>query len=52
MLRDWTICIAQYIPAGVELSSITVTGDQVVADLDIDGAIVSDPALQETGVCE
>ena len=52
VLRDWTICIAQYIPAGVELTSIAVTGGQVVADLDIDGAIVSDPALQKTGQCE
>jgi uncharacterized protein YpmS len=51
VLRDYTVCIAQYIPAGVELSSIAVTGDQVIADLDVDGAIVSDPALQETGVC-
>ncbi len=52
VLRDWTICIAQYIPAGVELSGIAVDGAQVVADLDIDGAIVSDAALQEMGVCE
>ncbi len=52
VLRDWTICIAEYIPAGVELSSIAVTGDQVVADIAIDGAIVSDLTLQEPGVCE
>ena len=52
MLRDWTICIAQYIPAGATLTGIEVTGDEVVADLDIDGAIVTDPALQELGVCE
>ena len=51
VLRDWTICIAQYVPAGVELSSIAVAGDQMVADLAIDGAIVSDPALQEMGTC-
>jgi hypothetical protein len=51
VLRDWTICIAQYLPAGVELSSIAVVGDEVIADLAIDGAIISDPALQEMGVC-
>lgn len=51
VLQDYTICIAQYIPAGVELSSIAVTGEQVVAELDVDGAIVSDTALQEVGVC-
>lgn len=49
--REWTVCIARYIPAGVTLSSIEVTGDQVVVDLDIDGAIISDEALQEPGVC-
>jgi hypothetical protein len=52
VLRDWTICIAQYIPAGATLTSIAVTGDQVVADLDISPAIVTDPALQEVGTCE
>ncbi|HYJ50434.1 MAG TPA: DUF2993 domain-containing protein [Microbacterium sp.] len=52
VLRDWTICIAEYVPAGVELSNIAVTGEQVVADLAIDGAIVSDASLQKLGVCE
>lgn len=51
VLRDWTICIAQYLPAGVELSNIAVTGDQVTADFAVDGAIVSDTSLQETGTC-
>ena len=52
VLRDWTICIAEYLPAGVELADISVSGAQVVADVDIDGAIVSDASLQEPGVCE
>jgi len=52
VLRDLTICIAEYVPAGVELSNIAVTGEQVVADLAIDGAIVSDASLQKLGVCE
>lgn len=51
VLRDWTICIAEYIPAGVELSDIAVNGDEVIADLDVDGRIVSDAALQEMGAC-
>lgn len=51
VLRDWTVCIAQYIPAGVTVSDVAVTGDQVVVDLDIDGAIIRDRALQEPGVC-
>lgn len=52
VLRDWTICIARYIPSGATLTGIAVTGDQVVADLDIDPAIATDPALQEVGTCE
>jgi len=52
VLRDWTICVAQYIPAGATLTGISVTGDEVVAELEIDPAIVTDTALQEVGVCE
>lgn len=51
VLRDWPICIREYLPAGVELAEIVVDGDQVVADFALDGAIISDPALQEPGVC-
>ena len=51
VLRAWTVCIAQYIPAGVVLDSVAVDGDHLVADLDIDGAIIADPALQENGTC-
>ncbi|HWI31130.1 MAG TPA: DUF2993 domain-containing protein [Microbacterium sp.] len=52
VLRDWTVCIAQYIPVGVTLTDIAVEGELVVADLDIDGGIISDPALQAVGTCE
>lgn len=52
VLRDWTVCIAQYIPAGVTLTGIQVDGDAVVADLDIVGGIVTDPALQALGTCD
>ncbi len=52
VLRDWTVCIAQYIPAGLTLTSVAVEADAVVAGFDIDGAIVSDPQLQENGTCE
>ena len=51
MLRDWTVCIAEYIPAGLTLTSIAVDGDQLVADFDVDGQIVGDPALQANGTC-
>lgn len=52
VLRDWTVCLAQHIPAGLTLTAVAVDGDQIVADFDIDGAIVSDPALQQNGTCE
>ena len=51
VLRDWTVCIAEYIPAGLTLTSIEVDGDQLVADFDVDGQILSDPALQAEGTC-
>ena len=52
VLRDWTVCIAQYIPAGLTLTAVSVDGEQVVAEFDIDGAIISDPSLQENGTCQ
>jgi len=52
VLRDWTVCVAEYLPAGVALTDVAVEGGMVVADLDIDGAIIDDPALQALGTCE
>lgn len=52
VLRDWTVCLAQYIPAGLELTAVAVAGDEIVAEFDVDGAIVSDPALLQNGTCE
>ncbi|WP_345802000.1 DUF2993 domain-containing protein [Microbacterium sp. AZCO] len=52
VLKDYTVCVAQYIPAGVTLTGIAVEGDHVVADVDIDGRIASDPALQQNGTCD
>lgn len=51
ILRDWTVCVADQIPAGVTLREISVQEGAVVAELDIDGAILSDSALQAEGVC-
>ena len=51
VLRDWTVCIAQYIPAGLTLTSLKVDGDQLIADFDVDGQILGDPALQANGTC-
>ncbi|MEU1972397.1 DUF2993 domain-containing protein [Microbacterium sp. NPDC019599] len=51
VLRDWTVCVAEYIPAGMTLASVSVEGEELIADVDIDGAIMSDPALQANGTC-
>lgn len=52
VLRDWTVCIADDVPAGVALTGLAVDGAVLVADFDVDGAIVSSPALQQPGTCE
>lgn len=51
VLRDWDVCIAQYVPAGLTLTQVEVDGAQVVADLTIDPAILTDAALRATGTC-
>ena len=51
MLRDWTLCVAQYLPAGVTLSGVTVEGEVLVADFEVDGRITTDPALRANGTC-
>ena len=51
VLREWNVCIAQYLPSGGTLTSVAVTGDVHVADFDVDGAIATDPALQANGTC-
>lgn len=51
VLRDWTVCIADDLPAGVTLSAVAVDGDELVADLIIDGRIITDSALRAKGTC-
>ena len=52
VIKDYTVCIAQYIPAGMTLTDVSVEGSEVVADFDVDGRIASDPALQADGTCD
>jgi len=52
VLRDWTVCIAEYIPAALTLTDVDVAGETLVAEFDVDGGILSDPALQENGTCQ
>ena len=51
VLQDWTICVAEYLPAGVTLEAIAVVGDRIVADATVDGAITVDESLQQPGTC-
>jgi uncharacterized protein YpmS len=52
VVRDWTVCLAEYIPAGVTLTDVRVEGDVLVADADVDGGIITDEALQANGTCD
>lgn len=51
ILGGYEVCIAQYLPAGLALTDISVQSERLVADFTIDPAIVSDAALQAKGTC-
>lgn len=51
VLRDWTVCVRQYLPAGVALTDARVEGESLVAAFAVDGRIATDPALREPGTC-
>ncbi|MBN9178412.1 MAG: DUF2993 domain-containing protein [Microbacterium sp.] len=51
VVRDWDVCVAQYLPAGMTLTDVRVEGDHVVADFAIDGDIIHDRSLQQKGTC-
>lgn len=51
VVRDWEICVAQYVPAALTLVATTVHADAVVAEFEIDSAVLTDPAARETGSC-
>lgn len=51
VVRDWPVCIAQYVPAGLTLTDVAVEDDELVARFDIADGMLSDPALQQKGSC-
>lgn len=51
LTRTQRICIADQLPAGVTIADVAVQGTTVVIDVDVNGSIVSDTALQANGVC-
>ncbi|WP_312672987.1 DUF2993 domain-containing protein [Microbacterium sp.] len=46
------VCIADQLPAGLTLTGVEIDGDDAVIDVDADGAIVTDEALQAKGTCD
>ncbi|MFF8188467.1 DUF2993 domain-containing protein [Microbacterium sp. NPDC016588] len=50
-LKTWSLCIADRLPAGLQLDSVSVQGEDVVATFAIDGRLLNDPALQQNGTC-
>lgn len=51
VLRDWDVCIADRLPAAVELTGIEVTRDRVVGDFEIDSSILQKDAASQLGTC-
>jgi hypothetical protein len=51
VLRDWPVCIAQYLPAGLALDTVDVVGDDLVARFSIADTIITDPAMTAQGTC-
>lgn len=51
-LQTWSLCIADRLPAGLALDSVTVQGRDVVATFAVDGRLLNDPALQQNGICD
>lgn len=51
VVRDWDVCVAGDLPAGVTLEGVRVAGQTLVADFAVDGGILHDPALQQKGTC-
>lgn len=50
-LRTWSLCVADRLPAGLTLDSVTVQGEDLVATFAVDGGLLVDPALQQNGTC-
>lgn len=51
VLRDYPICIRDRLPAGLTLREVRVEQAALVAEVDVAGAIISDPVLQAPGTC-
>jgi hypothetical protein len=52
VIKDWRVCIAQYLPAALTLTGVEVSGEHLVAHFDIAGGVLTDAALQAKGTCD
>lgn len=46
-----TLCVAQYVPSGVDLTGVDVTPDRVRLTLHADALVLTEDALNSTGSC-
>jgi hypothetical protein len=51
VVRDWDVCIAQYLPDALTLTDVSVQRSAVVADFEIDSSILRDESARENGTC-
>ncbi|WP_425840998.1 DUF2993 domain-containing protein [Microbacterium sp. PA5] len=51
VVRDWDVCIAQYLPAALTLTDVQVDPAAVVVDFEIDSSILRDASARENGTC-
>ena len=51
VVRDWRVCVADSLPAGMPLQSVQVSGDRLVASFGVSGSIATDPAQRAVGTC-
>ncbi len=51
VVRDWDVCVAEYLPAALTLTEVRVESGAVVADFEIDSAILTDETAREKGTC-
>ena len=52
VVRDWPVCIAEYLPAGLTLTGMSVDGEIVVGEFDVAQDVLTNPAQLENGACE
>lgn len=51
VVRDWDVCIAQYLPAALTLTDVSVAPRAVTAEFEIDSSILRDDAARQKGEC-